>query len=137
MATAGGNIVDLTTRVVGGPERPVYAMQLELALAGDVDVAALSDRLKAVSSQLGVDCTLTAVDADLCEAPGPPSPMSVLPVVRLPDPVLKRRAAEVGEIDEHVRRLCADLVETMRVSPACVGLAAPRSARACGSSAWT
>ena len=52
--------------------------------------------------------------------------MTVLSVVRLPEPVLKRRAAEVGEITDEVRRLCADLVETMRASPACVGLAAPQ-----------
>ncbi len=52
--------------------------------------------------------------------------MTVLPVVRLPEPVLKRRAGEVGEITGVVRRLCADLVETMQASPACVGLAAPQ-----------
>lgn len=52
--------------------------------------------------------------------------MSVLSVVRLPEPVLKRRAKEVGPITEEVRTLCADLVETMRTSPACVGLAAPQ-----------
>jgi peptide deformylase len=52
--------------------------------------------------------------------------VSVLAVVRLPEPVLKQRAAEVGEITDEVRRLCADLVETMRASPACVGLAAPQ-----------
>ncbi|MEA3078573.1 MAG: peptide deformylase [Actinomycetota bacterium] len=50
--------------------------------------------------------------------------MAVRPVVRLPDPVLKQRAAEVGSIDDSVRSLCADLVDTMRASPACVGLAA-------------
>ena len=52
--------------------------------------------------------------------------MSVLPVVRLPEPVLKRRAREVGAVTDEVRRLCTDLVETMRASPACVGLAAPQ-----------
>jgi peptide deformylase len=52
--------------------------------------------------------------------------LTVLPVVRLPEPVLKQRAHEVGEITDDVRRLCADLVETMRASPACVGLAAPQ-----------
>ncbi len=52
--------------------------------------------------------------------------MSVLSVVRLPEPVLKRRALEVGPITQEVRRLCDDLVETMRASPACVGLAAPQ-----------
>ena len=52
--------------------------------------------------------------------------MTVLPVVRLPEPVLKRRAEAVGAVTEEVRRLCVDLVETMRASPACVGLAAPQ-----------
>ncbi len=32
----------------------------------------------------------------------------------------------MGEITAEVRRLCDDLVETMRASPACVGLAAPQ-----------
>jgi len=52
--------------------------------------------------------------------------VTVLPVVRLPEPVLKRRADEVGAVTDEVRRLCADMVETMRSSPACVGLAAPQ-----------
>ena len=47
----------------------------------------------------------------------------IRPVVRIPNPVLKKRAADGGPgIDE----LAADLVETMRASPACVGLAAPQ-----------
>lgn len=45
-------------------------------------------------------------------------------VVRLPHPVLKRRAAEVDPCDPDVVRLAEALVATMRVSPACVGLAA-------------
>lgn len=52
--------------------------------------------------------------------------MSVLAVVRLPDRVLTRPADAVGEIDDAARRLAVDLVETMRASPACVGLAAPQ-----------
>lgn len=47
-------------------------------------------------------------------------------VVRLPDPVLKRRAAEVEGIDDTARALATDLVDTMRALPACVGLAAPQ-----------
>jgi peptide deformylase len=50
----------------------------------------------------------------------------IRPVVRLPDPVLQRRAAEVGPIDAAARGLAVDLVDTMRASPACVGLAAPQ-----------
>ncbi|MFN2390324.1 MAG: peptide deformylase [Actinomycetota bacterium] len=50
--------------------------------------------------------------------------MPVRPVVRLPDRVLKRRAEEVGEAP--AEDLVADLIDTMRASPACVGLAAPQ-----------
>ena len=49
--------------------------------------------------------------------------MTVRPVVRLPDRVLKQRATEVAGTDDE---LAADLVDTMRASPACVGLAAPQ-----------
>ncbi|MDQ3957300.1 MAG: peptide deformylase [Actinomycetota bacterium] len=48
--------------------------------------------------------------------------MTVRPVCRLPAPVLKQKAA-TGAVDEE---LAADLVDTMRASPACVGLAAPQ-----------
>jgi peptide deformylase len=41
-----------------------------------------------------------------------------------PDPVLKRRAEPVGELDEAARELAGDLVDTMRAHERCVGLAA-------------
>lgn len=47
-------------------------------------------------------------------------------MVRYPDPVLKRVAEPVGEVTEDLRRLSADLVDTMRAMPATVGLAAPQ-----------
>src|SRR5438477_1343259 len=50
--------------------------------------------------------------------------MAVRQVVRLPEAVLKRRAAEVEGIEDVARALAIDLVDTMRASPACVGLAA-------------
>jgi len=50
--------------------------------------------------------------------------VTVREVVRLPDRVLKQRAAEIGDVLE--AELAADLVDTMRASPACVGLAAPQ-----------
>ena len=50
--------------------------------------------------------------------------MAVRPVLRLPDPVLKRATRPITEVDDAVRALAADLLETMRASPACVGLAA-------------
>lgn len=52
--------------------------------------------------------------------------MAVRPVVRYPDPVLKRRAIEVGQITPGARALADELVETMRLGPATVGLAAPQ-----------
>ena len=52
--------------------------------------------------------------------------MVVRNVIRLPDRILKQRAEEIGSVGD--AGLAADLVETMRVSPACVGLAAPQIA---------
>ncbi len=50
--------------------------------------------------------------------------MTVRPVRRIPDRVLKAKAEPVG--DKLDPALAVDLVETMRSSPACVGLAAPQ-----------
>ncbi len=52
--------------------------------------------------------------------------MAVRPVIELPDPILKQRSAEVGQVDAAARLLAADLVDTMRATVACVGLAAPQ-----------
>jgi peptide deformylase len=50
----------------------------------------------------------------------------VRPVVAAPDHMLSVVGAEVDPGDPDVVRLAADLVATMRVSPGCVGLAAPQ-----------
>jgi peptide deformylase len=47
------------------------------------------------------------------------------PIVRYPNPLLKRRCDEV-EPGEELARIAADLVDTMRGQPRCVGLAAPQ-----------
>lgn len=52
--------------------------------------------------------------------------MAVRPVVRLPEAVLTQPAAPVETIDAAARALADDLLDTMRASPACVGLAAPQ-----------
>lgn len=52
--------------------------------------------------------------------------MAVRPVLHYPHPVLKGAAPPVGEVTEALRSLAADLVDTMRASPATVGLAAPQ-----------
>lgn len=50
----------------------------------------------------------------------------VLPVVAAPDPVLSRAGDLVDPVEPRIVQLAADLVATMRVSPGCVGLAAPQ-----------
>ena len=58
--------------------------------------------------------------------------MAVRPVVRYPASVLKASASPI-EPGREAEAICTDLVDTMRASPACVGLAAPQigaSARA-------
>jgi peptide deformylase len=50
----------------------------------------------------------------------------VLEVVRAPHPVLAVEGATVDPLDPVMITLAADLVATMRVSPGCVGLAAPQ-----------
>jgi peptide deformylase len=51
---------------------------------------------------------------------------AVLEVVTAPAIVLSRDGAAVDPTDPEIVRLAADLVATMRVSPGCVGLAAPQ-----------
>jgi peptide deformylase len=50
--------------------------------------------------------------------------MTVRPVVRLPDPILKKRTTEVDPTAASTLRLIDDLRDTMHASPACVGVAA-------------
>jgi glycine cleavage system transcriptional repressor len=65
LADADVNIVDLTTRVIGRDDQPVYAMLLEVTLPAAVDPADLTRRLDALADELGVDCTLHPSDADI------------------------------------------------------------------------
>ena len=52
--------------------------------------------------------------------------MAVLPICTLPAPVLRQKAKRVRTIDDPVRRLIADMLETMHADPGRVGLAAPQ-----------
>ncbi len=54
--------------------------------------------------------------------------MAVRPVVRLPHPVLVAVSSATDLDDPALAELVTDLVDTMRVSPGCVGLAAPQIA---------
>jgi peptide deformylase len=51
--------------------------------------------------------------------------MAVLPIRIYPDPVLRAKCREVTDFDAGLRKLAADLVETMHAAPG-VGLAAPQ-----------
>ena len=50
----------------------------------------------------------------------------MLDVVRAPSHVLSTSGSQVDPTDPVIVQLCADLVATMRISPGCVGLAAPQ-----------
>lgn len=49
--------------------------------------------------------------------------MALLPILRYPDPRLHKKATPVGQVDESVRKLIADMAETMYEAPG-IGLAA-------------
>ncbi len=51
--------------------------------------------------------------------------MAVLEILKYPDPKLKKKSLPVEKIDEGLRRLIADMAETMYAAPG-VGLAAPQ-----------
>ena len=59
------NIVDLTTRVIGDPSRPVYAMILEVTLPSGTDPAALETQLGKLAGDLGVECSFHPSEADI------------------------------------------------------------------------
>jgi peptide deformylase len=51
--------------------------------------------------------------------------MALLPILQAPHPVLKAKAQPVTRIDDELRRLVADMFETMYKAPG-IGLAAPQ-----------
>ena len=51
--------------------------------------------------------------------------MSILPIVIAPDPILKLRAVAVEKVDEDIRQLMSNMLETMYNEPG-IGLAAPQ-----------
>lgn len=51
--------------------------------------------------------------------------MALLPILQAPHPILKARAEPVARIDDDLRRLVADMFETMYKAPG-IGLAAPQ-----------
>ncbi len=59
------NIVDLSTRVIGDADRPVYAMILEVTLPAGTDASDVQRHLSELASDLGVECSLHPSEADI------------------------------------------------------------------------
>lgn len=65
LADAGGNVVDLSTHLVGAPGAPVYVMTLWVTLpAGDAGDAA-ADRVRQAAAALDVHCSVHRDEVDL------------------------------------------------------------------------
>lgn len=62
LAAADVNVTDLTSRVIGDPEDPVYALMLEVAAPADLDLQPLLDEL---GSDLAVEVSVHPIDADV------------------------------------------------------------------------
>ena len=62
LAGLGANITDLTTRVIGSDERPVYAMFIDVVAPMG---AVLDAPLAALADELGVSCTAHRADVDV------------------------------------------------------------------------
>ena len=52
--------------------------------------------------------------------------MAILPILQFPDPGLKEKSPPVTGVTTEVSAFIDDLLETMRVSPGCIGIAAPQ-----------
>jgi glycine cleavage system transcriptional repressor len=65
LAAEGVNIVDLTTRIIGEADRPVYAMFLDVTLPESLEVGDWQRRLSALAAELGVSCSAHPADTDI------------------------------------------------------------------------
>jgi glycine cleavage system transcriptional repressor len=65
LAERGVNVVDLSTKVIGDPDRPVYAMVLEVTLPKGTEPGDLERDLRSLAGELGVECSLHPDEADI------------------------------------------------------------------------
>ena len=52
--------------------------------------------------------------------------MAVLPIRVVPDPILRQKSKRVKAVDGSIKKLVADMIETLHANPVRVGLAAPQ-----------
>jgi glycine cleavage system transcriptional repressor len=65
LADAGGNVVDLSTHLIGDARTPVYVMTMRAMLPGGAAGEAAADTVRRAAADLGVHCTLRRDDADV------------------------------------------------------------------------
>ena len=65
LAASDANIVDLTTRVIGTPDDPVYVMLLQVALPPGAAIEELRAALDVVAAEIGVEVHLRPDEADI------------------------------------------------------------------------
>lgn len=65
LAAAGGNVVDLSTHLVGDADAPVYVMTLAVTLPAGAEGEAAADRIRQASSSSGVHCSVHRDEVDL------------------------------------------------------------------------
>lgn len=65
LAEQGVNITDVTTRVIGDADRPVYAMLIDATLPDDLDATVVNERLAELGRELGVECAMHPSEADI------------------------------------------------------------------------
>jgi glycine cleavage system transcriptional repressor len=66
LASAGVNVVGLSTRVIGEAEgEPIYVMLLEVTLPATLDEAGLETLLAGVAEEQGVDVSVRPLDGDV------------------------------------------------------------------------
>ncbi len=52
--------------------------------------------------------------------------MTILPVLRYPNPILRVKSELVEKVNQEIQRIIGDMIDTMYASPGCVGVAAPQ-----------
>jgi hypothetical protein len=65
LGSAGGNIVDLSTRLVGSVDAPVYVLTLTVAFGSGGGVEAAVDRACKAVEAFGVQCRAHRVEIDV------------------------------------------------------------------------
>ena len=65
LAALDVNIVDLSTRVGGGDERPIYSMVMEVEVPAGLGADELERRLDERARDLGVECSVHPSEADI------------------------------------------------------------------------